>query len=167
MFDSSPTSGVLDAGLSFTFSHERVALSIITMYSVYCTWMYVGWLGLLLGLNLSFISSDALMYFLRKNLNDQRRTNGAFEQPAGAGTFAGEQWNSSSSETGAGLPHDRSPGVPSTSGADSDVTSEDEVGRLLSSTDHYSALGFSKFENVDVSILKREYRKKVGCQCHI
>lgn len=144
-------------GLSFTFSHEHIALSIITVYSVYCAWMYVGWLGLLLGLNLSFISSDALIFFLRNNLNKHRRTNSAFEQAAG---FSGEQWNASSPENGSGLPSDRSPGVPSTSGFDSDVTSEDEVGRLLNSTDHYSALGFSRFENVDVSILKREYRKK-------
>lgn len=157
----------LNAGLSFTFSHERVALSIITVYSVYCAWIYVGWLGLLLGLNLSFISSDALIFFLRNNLNEHRRANSAFEQAAGSGIFSGEQSNASSPETGSGLPSDRSPGVPSTSGFDSDVTSEDEVGRLLNSTDHYSALGFSRFENVDVSILKREYRKKVGCWYHI
>lgn len=152
------------AGLAFTFSHERLALFITTVYSVYCAWTYVGWLGLFLGLNLSFISSDALIFFLRNNINEHRRSSSASEQTAGMqggpGIFSGEQAHTSYSEAGTGQASDRSPGVPSTSGSDSDLTSEDEVLRLLNSTDHYSALGLSRFEEVDVSILKREYRKK-------
>ena len=134
------------------FSHERLALLITTIYSVSCAWTYVGCLRLLLGLNLSFISSDALIFFLKSSMNEHRRPNRTPD----------EQMHASSSETGSGLPPDRSPGVPSTSGSDSDITSEDEVVRLLNCTDHYSALGLSKFEDVDVSILKREYRKKVS-----
>ncbi|KAI9389865.1 hypothetical protein POPTR_008G101800v4 [Populus trichocarpa] len=49
---------------------------------------------------------------------------------------------------GLGLSADCSPGVPSTSGADSELTSEEEITRLLNCTDHYSVLGLS-----------REYRK--------
>ncbi|XP_075100349.1 uncharacterized protein LOC107799960 isoform X3 [Nicotiana tabacum] len=55
---------------------------------------------------------------------------------------------------------DRGTGIPSTSGFDTDMTSEDEVLRLLNSTDHYSALGLSRFQNIDASVLKKEYRKK-------
>lgn len=155
---------IFSGGVAFMFSHERLALLITTVYSVYCAWTSVGWLGLLLGLNLSFISSDALIYFLRNNMNEHRRPNMAAPEQAagmqgGPGIFFGEQVHASSSETG-GLPADRSQGVPSTSGSDSDITSEDEVVRLLNCTDHYSALGLSRFENVDVSLLKREYRKK-------
>lgn len=157
---------LLNVGMAFILSHERLALLITTLYSVYCAWTYVGWLGLLLGLNLSFISNDALIFFLRNNINEHRRPNSAFEQSAGSGEF-GEQGNASSSETSFGLPTDRNPGIPSTSGFDSDATFEDEVVRLLNCTDHYMALGLSRFENIDVSILKREYRKKVGCWYHI
>ncbi|KAK1293928.1 hypothetical protein QJS10_CPA16g01696 [Acorus calamus] len=57
-------------------------------------------------------------------------------------------------------PADQSAGIPSTSGADAELSSEDEVIRLLNCNDHYSALGFSRYDNIDVSILKREYRKK-------
>lgn len=49
---------------------------------------------------------------------------------------------------------------PSTSGAE-ELTSEDEVARLLNCTDHYSAFGFRPYEIIDVSVLKREYKKKV------
>lgn len=145
--------------MAFTFSHERIALLIATLYSVYCAWSYVGWLGLLFGLNISFISSDALIFFLRNNINERRSPDTPFES-AGPGNFS-EQRNASSSESGFVPTADRSSGVPSTSGSDSDLTPEEEVVRLLNCTDHYSALGFSKFGNIDVSILKREYRKKV------
>lgn len=149
---------VFCGGMAFTFSHERLALLIATLYSVYCAWSYVGWLGLLLGFNFSFISSDALIFFLRNNINERRSSDTPFES-AGPGN-SGEQRNASSSESGFGQTAERSSGVPSTSGSDSDLTPEDEVVRLLNCADHYSALGFSKFGNIDVSILKREYRKK-------
>ena len=127
--------------------------------------LYVGWLGLVFGLNLSFISSDILIYFLKSNINHNRRPNISPEQAPGMqgqpGFFNSDQGHASSSETGPGFSADRSPGVPSTSGADSEITSEDEVVRLLNCTDHYSVLGFSRYEDLDVSLLKREYRKKV------
>lgn len=148
----------LCGGMAFAFNHERVAVLIATLYSVYCGWFYVGWLGLLFGFNISFISSDALIFFLRNNLQERRSPDTPFES-AGTGNF-GEQRNASSSESGFGHTADRSSGVPSTSGSESDLTPEEEVVRLLNCADHYSALGFSKFGNIDVSILKREYRKK-------
>ncbi|EEF43135.1 dnaJ homolog subfamily C member 14 [Ricinus communis] len=154
---------IIIGGLAFVLSHERVALLITTVYSIYCAWIYVGWLGLLLAFNLSFLSSDILIYFLKNTINQRRRSNPT-EQAAGVdgqpGFFNGESFHPSFTETGPGLSSDRSPGVPSTSGADSELTSEEEVIRLLNCTDHYSVLGLSRYENVDVSVLKREYRKK-------
>ncbi|XP_044499926.1 uncharacterized protein LOC123221220 [Mangifera indica] len=149
-------------GLAFKLNHESLALLITTVYSIYCAWTYVGWLGLLLALNLSFISSDALIYFLKNNIN-QQRTDGPHEQTSGMQGGPGdnsESGHTSSSENAPGLSADRSAGVPSTSGADSEMTSEDEVARLLNCTDHYSALGLSRYENVDVSLVKREYKKR-------
>ncbi|KAK9724958.1 hypothetical protein RND81_05G111500 [Saponaria officinalis] len=151
---------IILAGLAFISSHERLALLITTIYSVYCVWAYVGWLGLLVALNLLFISSDALIYFLKHNIDDQRsnsygRTDGFNEQSS----FTGEA-HFHHSDFGSGESMDRNAGDPSTSGTDSEITSEDEVIRLLNCTDHYSALGLSRYQQVDVSVLKREYRKK-------
>lgn len=132
---------------------------------MYCAWAYVGWLGVLLGLNLSFISSDCLIYFLKNNVNQNSRPTDSPEETSGMhdqqGFFNGEHVHASSSENGPWFSADRSPGVPSTSGADSELTSEDEIVRLLSCTDHYSVLGFARYEDVDVTLLKREYKKKV------
>lgn len=156
------------AGVTFMFGHERVALLISTVYSMYCARCYVGWLGLLFGLNVSFISSDILIHLLKNNINDSK-SNDSSEQTkqtrSRAGHFFGESSHSSlgddafqsSSET----PADRCPGVPSTSGTEAELSSEDEVARLLNCADHYSALGLTRYENVDASYLKKEYRKKV------
>ncbi|CAL0309230.1 unnamed protein product [Lupinus luteus] len=150
-------------GLAFLLNHERVALTITTMYSIYCAWQYLGWLGFLLAFNLAFLSSDVLIYFLKKNIDQQSRSN-PFEQRAGMnsqpGYFNDEPMQASFSENGPGPSADRNAGGPSTSGTDSDVTSEDEVVRLLNCSDHYSAMGFTRYQDIDVSILKREYRKK-------
>ncbi|KAK7246239.1 hypothetical protein RIF29_41100 [Crotalaria pallida] len=150
-------------GLAFLLGRERIALLITTVYSVYCAWLYLGWISLLLAFNLAFISSDVLIYILKKNIEQQSRSN-PFEQQAGMhgqpGSFNDEQSQASFSENGPGPSIDRNAGAPSTSGADSDVTSEDEVVRLLNCSDHYSALGFARYQNIDVSALKREYRKK-------
>ncbi|KAK8988273.1 hypothetical protein V6N11_065869 [Hibiscus sabdariffa] len=139
-------------GLAYSFSHERLALSITTIYSVYCAWMYAGWLGLLLAINLSFISSDILIYYLKNNINQQARPNVNPEQTNGT--------HASFSENSPGFSADRGPGVASTSGVDTEITSEEEVARLLNCTDYYTVLGLSRYQNVDVNALKREYRKK-------
>lgn len=148
-------------GLAFTLSHEHLALLIMTVYSIYSAWMLVGWLGIILALNLSFFSSDALIFFLRNNMNEHRRSNSVPEQTAGMqsgpSVFNGEEMRA---DGGTNPPAERGSGVPSTSGSDSDLTSEDEVVRLLNSADHYSALGLSRFQEIDATFLKREYRKK-------
>ncbi|KAL0393340.1 UNVERIFIED_CONTAM: Chaperone protein DnaJ 2 [Sesamum radiatum] len=152
-------------GLSFALSHDRIALFIASIYSAYCAWNYVGWLGLVFGLNLSFISSDALLFFMRNFINEQTGASSSPEQSAGMQSqpsFSHDECGqASSTETGAaGQQADRSQGVPSTSGTGCEMTSEDEVVRLLNCTDHYAALGLSRFGNIDVSVLKKEYRKK-------
>ncbi|KAI4335020.1 hypothetical protein L6164_013707 [Bauhinia variegata] len=125
-------------GLAFMLNRERVALLITTI--------------------------DVLLYFLKNNTNQNRRSNGSPEQGAGMegqpGFFNDDPMQASSAENGSGSFADRSGGVPSTSGAESEISSEDEVVRLLNCSDHYSVLGLTRYQNIDVSLLKREYRKK-------
>ncbi|KAG8061655.1 hypothetical protein GUJ93_ZPchr0003g16606 [Zizania palustris] len=156
---------IILGGASFFLKHERFSLLITCLYSMYCARSYVGWLGLLLSLNLSFISSDVLVQFLKNNV-DRNKSSGSSrnsEQNSGrSGLF--EEFRQSSEDNTSPSRYaqssDRGPGDPSTSGAEKELTSEDEVSRLLNCTDHYSALGFRRYENIDVSLLKREYKKK-------
>ncbi|XP_006650851.1 uncharacterized protein LOC102699671 [Oryza brachyantha] len=156
---------IILGGASFFLKHERFALLVTCLYSMYCAKSYVGWLGLLLSLNLSFISSDVLVQFLKNNVDDNKSTGSSRNsgQNSGRSGFFGEFQQSSAdntSQSGYAQPSDRGPGDPSTSGAEKELNSEDEVARLLNCTDHYSALGFHRYESIDVSLLKREYKKK-------
>lgn len=121
---------------------------------------------MLLGLNLSFFSSDVLVQFLRNNV-DNKKFNGSSrnsERSSGRSGNVFEEFQpsaDSASQARYARASDRDSGDPSTSGSEKELTSEDEVARLLNCTDHYSALGFRRYENIDVSSLKREYKKKV------
>ncbi|XP_074557613.1 uncharacterized protein LOC141813550 [Curcuma longa] len=135
------------SGITFMLGHDRIALLITTIYSMHCARCYLGWLGIFFSLNASFISSDFLIHFLKNNINDYKSDNPS------------EEARQNQSDAFPNMPPDRGPGFPSTSGTE-ELTSEDEVARLLKCRDHYSALGFTRYENVDVTQLKREYRKK-------
>uniref|UniRef100_A0A803MNC4 J domain-containing protein n=1 Tax=Chenopodium quinoa TaxID=63459 RepID=A0A803MNC4_CHEQI len=151
----------IGVGLAFILSRERISLSVLTVYSVYCAWAYVGWLGVLLGFNLSFISSDALIYFLKNNIDERKsKSSDRADGVQGDRSFFNGEAQFQYPDVGSGKSMDRNAGVASTSGADSEITSEDEVVRLLNCTDHYSALGLSRYQQVDESVLKKEYRKK-------
>ncbi|XP_058084272.1 uncharacterized protein LOC131231914 isoform X2 [Magnolia sinica] len=134
--------------IALSLGLERPAIAIATLYSIHCTTSYVGWLGLLLGLNLSFISSDGLMHFLKNNPNEHRRNRSQRRSAESRGRQpSGDAfWSASRRST--------------TGGAEAELTSEAEVVRLLKCKDHYAALGLSRYEQIDVSWLKREYRKK-------
>lgn len=167
MYGSFWTTGLIItfAGMAFALSHERIALFVATAYSIYCAKYYVGWLGLFVGLNISFVSSDILMDFIRNNPRDQESVpHDRFTQSRSrANDFYSDHAKSSPSDAsypGESRAEERNAGVPSTSGSETELASEDEVARLLNCSDHYSALGFARYENIDVSLLKREYRKK-------
>lgn len=154
---------VLSGGALYRLNHERLAVFVITLYSVYCTWTYVGWIGLIFALNLSFISSDILIFFLRNNVNEQRRAHSFPNQTTGVQgehSFCTGGSVPPSADNGYVHPIDGDTGIPSTSGSDAEMAPEDEVLRLLNSTDHYSALGLMRFQNIDAAVLKKEYRKK-------
>ncbi|XXG79044.1 hypothetical protein AAC387_Pa09g0200 [Persea americana] len=168
MYGSFWTTGfvIFVGGVAFALSQDRLALLIATLYSTYCARNYVGWLGVVLGINLSFISSDVLIHFLKNNLNEHRANTFPEQSADSRGRprhFYYESTHASVSDDAFQTPErpvDPNPGEPSTSGAETELTSEDEVIRLLNCSDHYSALGFLRYENIDVSSLKKEYRKK-------
>eukprot|EP01018_Ginkgo_biloba_P025679 Gb_11082 [translate_table: standard] len=163
----------LIGAITFALNHEHLALLITTLYSMYCAKVHVGWLGMVLGLNLAFISSDILIYFLKinasenkgKGFDEQTRANkgraGNFSHGSGhteGAKFHSERPSGESSQTSQ---FGESHGRPATSGlTEGDPTSAEEVIRLLDSPDHYAVLGLSRYENIDIAVLKREYRKK-------
>lgn len=141
---------IFSAGLAFALSCQRLALLFTTVYSVYCAETYVGWLGVVLGLNLSFITSDAFGYYLKNNIEEFKaeQADGIHVEPH----FFSSEAHYSCSDIGSGQAAGHS--------ANSEITSEVEIVRLFNCTNHYSAFGLPRYQQVDVSALKREYRKK-------
>lgn len=148
-----------------------------TVYAVYCVSVDVGWLGVFLSINLAFFSNDLFSYLLQvydgtsedPHLEEQRESGTVPEGYSEDGEYsspASESENlfsckSSSKETSpikfVNNQNDSSPSKV----VKADSSSIDEMKRILNSLDHYGALGFPRNKSIDVSLLRKEYRRKV------
>uniref|UniRef100_A0A1D1YAA5 DnaJ subfamily C member 14 n=1 Tax=Anthurium amnicola TaxID=1678845 RepID=A0A1D1YAA5_9ARAE len=52
-------------GYMFSQKHARLLIFVSTAYSVYCVYVRVGWIGIFLSTNLSFLSNDMFTSFLQ------------------------------------------------------------------------------------------------------
>lgn len=154
-----------------------------TMYALYCVKVRVGWSGVIVSINLSFLSNDLLSYVLQwcDNLSetshfDEHKESEAFAKDDFSGDCdfsapadeAEKVHSCKSSSTKSSSKTTASPSVvnkqnesPSNHVVREEVNSPDEMKRILGSKDHYDALGFSREKKIDVLLLKKEYRKKV------
>lgn len=135
------------------------------LYALYSAKGYGGWLGLLICTSLAFISSDLVFYFLHSNTEEDKfsKSKAEYSSSSQPKNFRGRPSEGS-------MPYaetfqanvDASMGA-STSGTNEGdpLSAEEEVARVLGCKDHYGVLGFARFDIFDVSILKREYKKKV------
>eukprot|EP00252_Welwitschia_mirabilis_P014878 TRINITY_DN32936_c0_g1_i1.p1 TRINITY_DN32936_c0_g1~~TRINITY_DN32936_c0_g1_i1.p1 ORF type:complete len:505 (-),score=84.79 TRINITY_DN32936_c0_g1_i1:160-1515(-) len=146
---------IVMAGFIFTWKHEYLALLITVIYSLYSTIYHVGWIGMIICMNLAFVSSDILITNLRNSGSggDKNDLNKKSEENMGNGRKRSQSTTTSCEDSDNGA---------STSGSAGDylLSPEEEVIRLLNSPDHYAVLGLSRYEKIDVALLKREYRKK-------
>ncbi|XP_028081249.1 dnaJ homolog dnj-5-like isoform X2 [Camellia sinensis] len=164
-------------GYLFSLNHARLVVLMATIYAVYCVKVRVGWLGVLLSINLSFLSNDVLNYLLQwcDNLSE----NSHFEEQKEPESFAEDDL---SGECGYSVPIDEPEKLHSCKSSSKtaatssvickqkessakqvvreDTSSIDEMKRILGSTDHYEALGFPRQKKIDAMLLKKEYRKK-------
>ncbi|KAI4388016.1 hypothetical protein MLD38_000393 [Melastoma candidum] len=170
-------------GVLFCRTHARPLVLMATMYAVYCVTVQVGWHGIFLSISLAFLSNDLLKYLVQHwdNISDkppaeESEADEIFKTEdvsSGESVFSGikdepekpqpckasvspscEQ--SSSPSTVSGRTREL---ASSTAAVRQEPTSSDEMKRILSSSDHYEALGLPR-QNIDAVILKREYRKK-------
>ena len=148
-----------------------------TVYSIYCVKVQVGWHGVVLSINLAFFSNDALSYMLQwcdkvsesTHFEEQKQSETVMEDD-----FSGECEYSIPTDQSEKLHSCNSSSTPSTSAVinekeesfpikvvKEEISSADEMKKILDSIDHYEALGFPRHKKVDAAILKKEYRKKV------
>lgn len=151
-----------------------------TMYAMYCVKVRLGWPGVILSMNLAFLSNDIFICLLQWCDSVSEKTQA--EEPKKPETvieeeFPGEFKYSSVpvEEPEKKVHEDKSstkPASPSTVVSNMkeissvkvvkiDTDSADEMKRILHSLNHYEALGFPRYKKIDAALLKKEYRKKV------
>ncbi|KDP33261.1 hypothetical protein JCGZ_13101 [Jatropha curcas] len=164
-------------GYLFSLNYARLVVLMATIYAIYCVKVRVGWHGVFLSVNLTFLSDDALNFLLQwyDNINENTR----FEEQKESETVLEDEF---SPECDYSVPADESEKVQpckssskpaATSSVDKnqndscsrkvvreETSSVDEMKRILNSVDHYEALGFPRHKRIDASILRKEYRKK-------
>ncbi|CAK9148939.1 unnamed protein product [Ilex paraguariensis] len=164
-------------GYLFSLNHARLVVLMATVYSIYCVKVRVGWLGVLLSINLAFLSNDTLNYLLQwcdnmsenTHFEEHKQSESSTEDDFSTGsdysvsTDEAEKLNSckSSSKMTATSSHVSKQNESSVDPVvKEDANSMNEMKRILSTLDHYEALGFSRHKKIDATLLKKEYRKK-------
>ncbi|OWM88535.1 hypothetical protein CDL15_Pgr002302 [Punica granatum] len=163
-------------GYLFSLNHARLVVLMATLYSIYCVKVRVGWLGVLLSINLAFFSNDVLSYLLQCCDNISESTQSTEQKESETLTedeYSGDSEFSSHEEPEKVQSCKSSSKPPASSSiinkqkesststvVREETTSLDEMKRIMSSADHYESLGFPRHKKIDAMILKKEYRKK-------
>ncbi|XXG74672.1 hypothetical protein AAC387_Pa07g3332 [Persea americana] len=162
-------------GYVFSLNHARLVILMSTIYAVYCVKVRVGWLGVFLSANLAFFSNELFNYLLQ--VYDGASEGTQFEEHKESEPipedFSGDcEYSSPASESENIFSCKSSSKTTSTTNVvntqkssvskvvKADSSSIDEMRRILDSLDHYDALGFSRNKSIDVSLLRKEYRRK-------
>lgn len=163
-------------GYLFSLNHARLIVLTAIAYSLYFVKVRVGWHGVFLAIHLAFFSNDVLNYLLQ--CCDNVSENTPFEEPKGSKIDMEDDF---STECDYSVPIDEpekaqscksssQPAATSSVVKQKDLyinkvvkeerSSADEMKKILSSADHYEALGFPRQRKIDAATLKKEYRKK-------
>lgn len=153
---------------------------LATLYGMYCVKVRLGWPGVILSMNLAFLSNDIFICLLQWCDSACEKTQ--TEVPKKPETvieeeFPGEfEYSSVPVEEPEKKVHENKSANKSASPAtvvsnlkevsnfkvvNIETESTDEMKRILHSLNHYEALGFPRHKKIDAAVLKKEYRKKV------
>ncbi|KAL0911075.1 hypothetical protein M5K25_019186 [Dendrobium thyrsiflorum] len=172
------TAGVLIivGGYAFSLSRARGLVLISVAYALYFVHAHVGWAGIFLSMNLSFISNDLLSKLLQgydcategTSFEEQKASEPLvddypsefefFSHTSEASNVASSKSTVKNSVTSSllGVQKDAS----SSKIVKTDSVSNDEMKRIMNSSTHYEALGFPRRNSIDPIVLKKEYYKK-------
>ncbi|ESQ35145.1 hypothetical protein EUTSA_v10007268mg [Eutrema salsugineum] len=167
------------AGYLFSLNHARVVVLMATVYAIYCVKVRLGWPGVILSMNLAFLSNDIIICLLQWCDSVSEKTQP--EEPKKPKTVTEEEfpgefgYSSVPVEEPEKKVHENKsankPASPSTvvsnlkevssvKVVNIETDSADEMKRILNSLNHYEALGFPRHKTIDAAVLKKEYRKK-------
>ncbi|RWW32996.1 hypothetical protein BHE74_00012568 [Ensete ventricosum] len=167
----------LCAGYMFSLNHARFLILMATAYAVYCVNAHIGLHGVLLSLNISFISNDILNKLLQgydgngkgihvKEQKEPEQVTEGFPFDSEYSPLTKETEDVMYSKSSCTTPKASNTSNTQKDASSSkvnivDLTSLVEIQRIMNSLNHYEVLGFLRNKNVDPNILKKEYHKKV------
>ncbi|KAL7088257.1 hypothetical protein ACP275_13G116700 [Erythranthe tilingii] len=165
-------------GYLFSLNHARLVVFMATLYAMYSVKVRVGWLGVGLAINLAFLSNDVLNYLIKwcDNLTEsahfeERKESDSFAEggfSTGCDYSAPSEVEGEEEEKLHSCKSASKPAIPSSfletpkefAVKKVVASSTVEMERILSSGNHYEALGFPPQKKIDVVLLKKEYHKK-------
>ncbi|KAF6166077.1 hypothetical protein GIB67_023787 [Kingdonia uniflora] len=166
----------LVGGYLFSLDHARLVVLMATAYTMYCVQVRVGWLGVILSVNLAFISDDILNHLLQgcehsseEKLSEEQKEpesvtednfsgDGGYSFPTSEAETLHSCKSNNASTTSTVLNVQRESSVSRV--VKTDTISADEMKRIIDSLDHYEALGLSRNKNIDAIFMRKEYLKK-------
>lgn len=167
---------IIVGGYVFSLNHARLLIFISAAYALYIVHARVGWTGVFLSMNLSFISNDLLNKVLQgydyssesKNFEGRKASEPPLEEYSGDFDFfprTTEANNVASSKSAvkdsvSSIFLDVQKEASSSKVVKVDSASVDEIKRIMNTSNHYEALGFPRRNSIDPIALKKEYYKK-------
>ncbi|KAK6947254.1 DnaJ domain [Dillenia turbinata] len=178
------------AGIAVQNLGYTPGLFIVGLFAILILWMFVnfwvtgtlfivgvGWLGVFLAINLAFLSDDILNYLLQwcDNLSEttcseEQNETDAFTEDnfSGDSEFSVPPSEAEKLKSGKSFNETATTATVSRNMKDTacgqvakeDANSVEEMKRILSSSDHYEALGVPRHKKINTLLLKKEYRKK-------
>ncbi|KAL7593723.1 uncharacterized protein LOC111884725 [Lactuca sativa] len=169
-------------GFLFSLNHTRFVVLVAMVYALYYVKHQVGWSGVLVSINLAFLSCDALTFMLQwcDNLSEKSETT-QFEEPKVPESFLEDDITESKFRVnGEEDEHEQVNSCKSSSNKPTFMNKEkkeskstisipvvkthenevNEMERIISCVDHYETLGFTRYDKIDAILLKKEYKKK-------
>ncbi|CDY40040.1 BnaC05g12750D [Brassica napus] len=166
----------------FSLNHARVVVLMATVYAIYSVNVRLGWPGVILSMNLAFLSNDVFIRLLQwcDSVSEKAQPEelkkpetvleeeftGEFEYPSPPPVEEVPEKKVHENKSA------NKPASPATVVSDlkevssvkvvsvEETGSADEMKRILDSLNHYEALGFPRHKKIDAAVLKKEYRKK-------
>ncbi|CAN6454577.1 unnamed protein product [Victoria cruziana] len=162
-------------GYLFSLNHARLVVLMSTAYAIYCVKVRVGLLGVILSVNLAFLSNDLLDFVLQEYECVDEGSSPAHDAQANCSSeeFEYVSEHSSHSDDPIKFPSKASCQMPNVlqhvevhkkasanKVVKEDTNSLDEIKRILGSKNHYEAMGLARNTSIDLALLRKEYRKK-------
>ena len=171
------TNSILVVSGYFLFlTRAKVLVFIVATYCIFSVYTRAGWTGIFLSANLAMLSNDLLTGFLQgyENVSETKPHEESDKSDPQADDFT-ENCNFPSSESqpeGVDSPKScqtsnienackKEKNVPLIQSIKPEMSSLEEMKRIMGSLNHYETLGIPKISCVDLSALKKEYRRKV------